>query len=151
MNIPAWRYYRGFYRGSYLRLLITIAGSIALSGFSLLIILLIRYAFDRAIPAGNLAGLLLIGGAIVTLYLLTTLLTLWIRYVILGITKLVIQRFRDEILKKFYSLPRSYTGKMDRSALHTIAVQDTERLDIMSNALLGQAGPALFTAAAISA
>lgn len=151
MNIPAWRYYSRFYKGSYLRLLITVIASIGLSGLSLLIILLIRYAFDDVIPAGRFSTLLLIGAGIVFLYLLTSSITLWIRYVILEITKTVIRQFRDEILKKFYNLSRSYTSEMDRSTLHTIAVQDTERLDIMSNALMGQVLPALFTAAAISA
>ena len=151
MNIPAWRYYGRFYKGSALRLLITVIASIGLSGLSLLIILLIRYAFDDVIPAGRLFALALIGASIVFLYLLTSAVTLWIRYVILEITKTVIRQFRDEILKKFYTLSRSYTSEADRGTLHTIAVQDTERLDIMSNALVAQVLPALFTAIAVSA
>ena len=150
MNISAWRYYSRFYKGSYTRLLITVVASIGLSGLSLLLILLIRYIFDDVIPSGRFSALLLIGAAIIFLYLLTSAITLWIRYVILEITKNVIRQIRNDVLKKFYTLSRSYTSEMDRSTLHTIAVQDTERLDIMSNALMAQVLPSLFTATAIS-
>ncbi|MBP1709231.1 MAG: hypothetical protein H6Q46_215, partial [Deltaproteobacteria bacterium] len=38
----------------------------------------------------------------------------------------------------------------DRGKLHTIAVQDTERLDVMSNALVGQLMPGIFIGVALS-
>ena len=151
MNLPAWRYYCQFYRGSYRALLMSSVISMAQSVALLPIALLVRHAFDVAIPAGNFSRLTWIGVAIIFLYLLNGGMTLWTRHVTLHTTKRVIQRFRDEILKKFYTLPRAYYSQVSLSRLHTIMVQDTERLDIMSNALVARLIPAFFMSLALSA
>lgn len=151
MNIQAWRYYSQFYKGAYRRLFLTIVASIGQSFLHLPILLLVRHAFDDVIPSGNSYLLVLIGATIVLLYLLTGGISLYTRYVILRTTKFAIQRFRDEMLKKFYALSRTYYSQVDLGKLHTTMVQDTERLDVMTNALVAQVIPALFTSAALSA
>ena len=149
MNLSAWRYYCQFYRGSYRALLMSSVISVGQSVALLPIALLVRHAFDVAIPAGNFSRLAWIGVTIIFLYLLNGGMTLWTRHVILHTTKRVIQRFRGEILKKFYILPRAYYSQASLSRLHTIMVQDTERLDIMSNALVAQLIPAFFISLAL--
>ena len=150
MNLPVWRYYCRFYSGSYRALLMSSVISMGQSVVLLPIALLVRHAFDVAIPAGNFSGLAWNGVAIIFLYLLNGGMTLWTRHVILHTTKRVIQQFRDEVLKKFYTLPRAYYSQASLSRLHTIMVQDTERLDIMSNALVAQLIPAFFMSLALS-
>lgn len=151
MNVPAWRYYIKFYRGHYHELLLSVLVSIGQSLIILPIALLVRYAFDDLIPASDLDALILIGLAIALLYFVNGGATLWTRYVILKTTKIVIQHFRDEILNKFYTFSRSYYSEADRGKLHTSMVQDTERLDVMTNALFAQLVPALFISLALSA
>jgi len=151
MNIRAWQYYGKFYKETHLRLFLIIVASIGQSFLHLPILLLIRHAFDDVIPAGNSYLLALIGVAIVFLYLINGGVTLCTRYVILRTTKFAIQRFRDEMLKKLYALSRTYYSQADRSKLHTSMVQDTERLDVMTNALVAQLIPALFIGVTISA
>ncbi len=151
MNMSAWRYYIRFYRGCYRELFLSVVVSIGQSLIVLPIALLIRYVFDDLIPAGNLYVLTLVGLIIVLLYLANGGATLWTRRVILETTKIIIQQFRDEVLSKFYTFSRSYYSETDRSKLHTSMVQDTERLDIMTNALFAQLMPALFISLVLSA
>jgi len=143
MNIRAWQYYGKSYEETYLRLFLIILASIGQSFLHLPILLFIRHAFDDVIPAGSSHLLALIGVTIVFMYIVNGGITLYTRHVILRTTKLAIQHLRDEILKKLYSFSRTYYSEADRSKLHTTAIQDTERLDIMSNALVAQLIPAL--------
>lgn len=143
MRSQAWRYYISFYCGDYVRLLLTTVASLAQSLLQLPIVLLLRKAFDEAIPSGNLTTLAIIGATIIALHLINGGLGLYTRYAVLRITKLVIQRVRVELLQKLYAVPRAYYSKADRSRLHTIIVQDTERLDVMSNALIALLAPAV--------
>jgi ABC-type multidrug transport system fused ATPase/permease subunit len=149
MNIRAWQYYRGFYRGSYRRLILGITAAVAQPFILLPIVLLVRRAFDDIIPAKDYYSLGFIGGTILLLYLINGGVTLYVRYIILKTTKIVIQNFREEILKKFYAFSRSYYSQSDRSKLHAIVVQDTQRLDIATNGLIALFLPAVLTSIAL--
>lgn len=150
MNRFAWYYYSQFYKGSYHLLFLSIAASMVQAALLFPITLLVRHIFDVVIPTNNYSLLLLTGVGIIALYLANMGLALWIRHNTLRITKISIQRFRIEILQKLYALSRHYYSQIDRSQLHTIAVQDTLRLDIMSNALVANAIPAILICAAFS-
>jgi len=52
---------------------------------------------------------------------------------------------REDLVEKLYSVSRAYFNHADLGGLHTTIVQDTERLDVMSNALVAQVLPALVT------
>lgn len=150
MNIPAWQYYRNCYRGTFRKIFFVILISFGQAILYLPTLLLIRYTFDRAIPSGKVSTLILIGVAIILLYLTEGGITLYIRYTVLEITKNVIKFLREEILVKFYSFSRAYYDRANRSQLHTQAVQDSERVDVMSNALVAQIIPSLFISVALS-
>lgn len=107
VNVPAWRYYSRFYRGSHRLLLLSVIASIMQSLILLSIALLVRHVFDDLIPAGNFHLLALVGTGIVFLYLINGGITLWTRHVILKTTKAAIQRFRGEMLGRFYAFSRS--------------------------------------------
>ena len=150
MNVQAWRYYLLFYRGSFLKLFLAVFISAGQAAINLAILFLVKYIFDKVIFTGKFPTLVLIGLGVFSLYLINSGLTIWIRYLILKITKIVTQKLRSEILKKFYTLSHFFNTEADRGKLHTIAVQDTERLDIMSNALVGQLMPGIFIGVALS-
>lgn len=143
MNVPAWRYYLRFYRGCARRLLPTIGISVGQAFIALPIAMLIRRAFDELIPAGRYFDMVIAGVAVILLYVIDAGATLWTRHVILDTTKRVILQFRDEVLKKLYQLPRSWYSQANRARLQTVVVQDTERLDIMTNAVLALLIPSL--------
>lgn len=149
MNRSAWRYYGRLYRGSYRRLFLSLLVSVGQAFLVLAITYLIAYAFDRVIPTRDSGLLVLTGVAIVLLYLLNGAGTLWTRYVILKITKAAVLQLRCDVLDRFYAFSRSTYSEADRGKLHAIAVQDTERVDVMSNALVAEFIPALFTSIAL--
>jgi ABC-type bacteriocin/lantibiotic exporter with double-glycine peptidase domain len=150
MNTQAWRYYSRFYEGDRLSLAFTLALSIGQSLLHVPILALVRYAFDDVLPSGELPLLGVIGLATILMYLIGGGATLYTRHLVLRISKLAIQRLRDEILQKLYTLPRAYYSEADRSRLHTIVVQDTERVDVMTNALVAQLAPSLIVAFVLS-
>lgn len=150
-NRPAWRYYRQFYQGAYPALAASVLVAMV-QGFVLLpVALLVRVAFDRAIPAHSVGLLVAAGGGVLALYLLNAAAGLWVRGTILDCTKRAIQRLRDDLLARIYSLSREEYSHADLGRLHTAFVQDTERLDTMSNALVAQLLPAVVTALVLGA
>jgi len=106
------------------------------STFVLPIAFLIGYIFDKAIPQKDLYLLIIIGSVIILLHVMTSAIMLYVRYLSLQIIKVVIRKIREEILLRFYTFSQAYYSKVDRSKLHAMVVQDTERLDVMSNALI---------------
>ncbi|MDK1081710.1 MAG: ABC transporter ATP-binding protein [Anaerolineae bacterium] len=150
MNISAWRYYLNFYRSSWKRLLIAIFISLFESILTLPVALLVRHIFDEVIPNKDIRSLIIIGISIILLQVLNSGVILYVRYTILDITKSVIKSLRSKILEFFYAIPYSSFTKVDRSRLHTIVVQDTERLDVMSNALVAIFLPSLAVSITLS-
>jgi ABC-type bacteriocin/lantibiotic exporter with double-glycine peptidase domain len=143
MNKPAWHYYLRFYKGSVWMLLTTVSISIGLSLLVLPIAYLIRNLFDTIIPSGDVRTITLVGAIVIVLTLVNSGVSLWIAHVTLKAIKRAIQHFRDELLKRMYSLSRQFYSNVDRRTLQTNIVQDTERLDYMSNALITQVLPAV--------
>ena len=150
MNRVAWRFYAQFYRGNTRLLLAAIASSIAGSLFLLPVALLVQRGIDKAIPASDFRTLILIGLAILALYILDSGVALLTRYLALKVTKIAIQRLRDELLKRLYTFPRAAYTEADLSTLHASIVQDSERLDVMSNSLVAQVLPAFVASALLS-
>lgn len=138
INVHAWRYYTRLFRGFARLLIISIAAAIGQSLLILPIPLFVRHIFDKSIPSGDYYFLVVAGGIIFLLYILNLGVSLWTRHVFLKTTKMSIRRFRSDILRKLYDLSRTYYSEADREKLHASLVQDTERLDIMSNALVSQ-------------
>lgn len=150
MNLSAWQYYFKFYRGSLRTLLFSVIVSSGQCLLVLLITFLVRYAFDTTIPAGDLQMLVLVGLGILFLNLANSGISLWTRYLTLKSTKLATLRLRNELLTRCYTFSRSYYSEADQGKLHASIVQDTERLDMMSNALVTQLLPTLVISVALS-
>ena len=133
----------------------TLVFSVALAmGQALLLVplaLVIRHVFDHTIPAGQTGRLAGYGALILGLYVLSAALGLWTRYIVLGVTKRAITRLRGSLLERVYALPRSWFAARELGTVQSTIVQDSERLDVMSNAFLAQLLPSAVIAAALSA
>ena len=111
--------------------------------------LLIRHAFDDLIADENVAGLVLTGAGLLGLTLLSTALGLLTRYLVLGATKAAVMRLRVALLDRVGSLPAAWFDRRETERLHSTIVQDTERVDVMSNALAAQLVPAALIGGAL--
>jgi len=60
----AWRYFIAFYQGQYKRLAVTAAMSTAQSLLIVPSLLLVKYAFDKAIPQHNIHLIVIVGTGI---------------------------------------------------------------------------------------
>ena len=145
----AWRYFYSYVRPERGRLLVYGVIASAQSLLVLPILILIRYAFDAAIPKAQITLLLWIGLAIVATRAVNSAIGLYMRALILRITKGAICQMRVDIVRRLYSLSREFYTSADTDAMHTRIVQDTGRVDDMSNSLLSAMLPAVFTSAAL--
>jgi ATP-binding cassette, subfamily B, bacterial len=150
-DLKIWRYYYRFYKGDFLRFLLAMCFAGSQAFVNIVVLVLIRHAFDTTTSTGNFRILAFAGIIIIVLYIISALIVLGVRRAVIRITQAFIQRLREEIIQKFYISPRYYNSAVDRSKLHAIVVQDTERLDNMNKALFAQILPALFVSFAISA
>src|SRR4051794_5485939 len=110
------------------------------------IALMVRRAFDTSIPNGDSGEILLIGAATLVLYLLSSALALWARSISLRVTKRAVTELRRNLLARLYALPRSWFDQHDTAKVHGTIVQDSERIDLMANALIGQLLPSAVVA-----
>ena len=149
MKVTAWKYYISFYR----RLSIPLAASVLISALQAAlvvpIILIIRYSFDTIIPSHDTRQIIIAGIILLGLNIFNSTITLLTRHLTLKTTKLVILDLRNVLLEKCYQLPRSYYTGKEISRLHASIVQDTFRIDVMSNALVAQFLPSIVIVAGL--
>lgn len=144
MNTTVWKFYKGYYGGCGFRFILTIFLSMLQAVSVVPVALMVRLIFDEAIPGKDVPKLIVMCLIILLLYLLNGGLTLWTRFLSLDTTKKAIKRLRDDLIRKIYSLPRSCVSRIDGKIIHARMVQDSLRVDIMSNALLVLFLPSLF-------
>lgn len=148
-DLSRWRHFAGFYRGAYGALFLIVLISVLQALLVLPITHLVRYSFDTIIPSGAV-GLLVIAGVLsLALNLANSAVTLWTRHLTLTVTKNAIADYRRELVNRLYLLPRAFYDKAELARLQTTLVEDTQRLDIMSNALVALFIPSLFTGVAL--
>jgi ABC-type bacteriocin/lantibiotic exporter with double-glycine peptidase domain len=133
----------------------TLRASVALSiaqALALLpVALLVQRAFDTVLPDHDVGLLALYGVAILGLYLASAGLALYTSYLVLRATKDAITTLRGNLLERLYALPQAYFDRTPSARLHAVVVQDSERLDVMANALVGNLLPAAVVAAGLCA
>ena len=139
-----WKSYISFYKGQYFKFVLAISLSVLQSVIIVPIALLVRSVFDHALPEKNFSQLVTLCIIISILYIVNGGITLWTRHISLKTTKRVIRVIRNRIINKFYLLPKKYFTEIDRMKLHAGIVQDSFRLDVMSNGLVAQLLPAAF-------
>lgn len=135
MNLNAWVFFGRFYKGSAIKIWLTLVLSFAQAGATIAVLLLIRYTFNQAIVSRDMLSFSLVGTGIILIYFLNAGIMFLGRNLSFEITKNATLRLRDEILKKFYSLSHAYNNEADRSRIHAVVVEDTQRLDRMSDSI----------------
>ncbi len=143
MRLAAWREYARLL-GSNRRLsILSLTAAVGQSLALVPVALLVRYAFDDAIANSRTDELILVGVALLALYAASAALGLWSRYSVLRVTKAAIARLREGLVSKLLSLPRAWFDTRPAGVVHSIVVQDSERLDVMGNAVAAQLLPGL--------
>ena len=149
IDLPSWRYFLQFFRGHYRRLALTAFISVAQSLVIIPTLLLVRYVFDNAIPQKNVRVLVFIGIGIFAFRLVNSGLSLWVRSMNIRTIKTAIFNLREDLLKRLYALSRTAHTQLDQKTTHARIVLDTERLSNMSDSLISQFLPAVFTGLAL--
>jgi ABC-type multidrug transport system fused ATPase/permease subunit len=137
-------------RGSRRLLLASLAAALAQAGLLVAIGLLVRRAFDREIPGNHVGALVVTGALLLCVALASGALAVWTRYLVLRAVKDAISRLRIALLERLNTLPASWFDRADAGTVHATVVQDTERLDVVANALAAQLAPALVISAGLS-
>jgi ABC-type bacteriocin/lantibiotic exporter with double-glycine peptidase domain len=111
---------------------------------------LVGYAFNTLIPQQRIGALFVTAGVLLALYLLGAGLGLWTRFVVLDAVKEGVTTLRTDLLARIYALPRAYFDRADLGRLHSIVVQDSERVDVFAVALFGILLPAVTVSLALA-
>lgn len=104
--------------------------------------LLVRHAFDASIPAGDTRAVGLVGAALVVLAGLSVLVGLLARGLVLTATEDAIRGLRVQLVERLIERPLGWFDGVEEDVVHSTVVQDTERLDLVSNAVGAQLLPA---------
>jgi len=133
-----WKYYIDLYKKQYLKLILSIVISIAQTIFVLPVIFIVKYVIDELIPNENYILIIWMGLVLFFLNIVSYGFNLWASHLTLKTTKQVITDIRNQLLNKCFHLSRTFLTKTDLNTIHASIVQDTHRLDVMSNALISQ-------------
>jgi ABC-type multidrug transport system fused ATPase/permease subunit len=137
------------YRGSGRAVALAAVGGIAQSLVLIPSIWLVRHAFDVLIPAGDLAGLALIGLALIGLYALSGVLMLWSRWLALGTTRRIAGNLREDLVSKIQAMPRQSLVRDQASRTQSLLVHDTGRVYEMAGAMISSLFPNVVFAIAL--
>lgn len=140
-DLAAWRFFAGYYKGSIPRLATYAVVASAQSLLIIPVLYLVRYVFDVAIPTGNVALLIYAALGIVVIRAVNSAIVLGMRGYVVGTIKTVIATLRRDLIARLYLLSHEFHSRSDVSRIHTRVVQDTERLDTVSNAILSNVIP----------
>ena len=145
-----WRAYGRWFGG--LRRVIALSVALALAQSVLLVpvALVVRHIFDETIPSGDRRELVLLGGVMLAFYLSSAALMLWTRWIAVRATKAAVTRLRRELIDRLYARPSGWFDQRDVGTLQSTIVQDSERLDTMSAALIALFLPSALIAAALA-
>ena len=151
LDIDSWRYLGRYYQPRWPALLACALLASSQSLMVLPILWLVRHAFDTAIPAGDVILLGWIGLGLLLARAANSGLGLLTRWLTLRLVKDAVSRLRQDLLARLYGLSHAFHRLADADRLHTRLVQDTERIDTISVALLAGALPACFAILALLA
>ncbi len=147
----AWRLFARYfspYRGALLGYAV---GATVVSLLLLPVILLVRYAFETALPQGDVKKLAIIGGVIIAIRLVGTAASLALRMQVVRVIKGAILTMRSDLIEQVYASSRDNLTRADLDRLQSRIVQDTERVDGLGNALLSGVMPAALSSVALAA
>ena len=120
------------------------------SGLAVPIALLLRWAFDVAIPQRQTGPLVGLGLAILALRATSSLVACLGHNLNLGVTRRFSVQLRQDLLDKIFSLPRSYYQQVKPGLVQDALTLETERVDTLMQALLAQVLPSSLLSLALA-
>lgn len=147
---PAWRFYVALFAHAKPMFGISVITALIQAALLLPLMIGVGVIFNTAIPTGDIALLIGVGVVLLVTYLLNGGFGLVNKYASLVITKRVIEHLRVELVERLYTFSQAFYTEEDAARLHTQIVQDTERLDVMSNQFVAAFVPSLIVSAVLS-
>lgn len=132
------------------RLLLGLLLALVQSGLAVPIALLLRWAFDVAIPQRETGPLIGLGLAILALRATSSLVACLGHNLNLGVTRRFSMQLRQDLLDKVFSLPRAYYQKARPGLVQDLLTLETERVDTLMQALLAQVLPSTLLSLALA-
>src|SRR4051812_8965553 len=151
MTLRTWRAFARFFSDSRRLVASSLLVSVVQSALLLPVAWLVKDVFDTQVPDGDEGGLVVSGALILVLYLASASLGLWTRYSALKAIKAAITRLRGDLMERVYAFPRAYFDRRSLGQLHSTIVEDSERVDVMANALVAQLLPAVIVSLGLGA
>ncbi len=148
---PFLRRYLGFCSSPKRLALISVASAVIQSLALLGVPLYVRHVFGEVLPRREVWPLVVAGLVILLLYVVKIVAFFRARVAVLTITKRATTRMREALLDRVYALSRGFFHQADRGHLHNTLVQDTERADVMVNALAAEVLPAVLSSILLTA
>jgi ABC-type bacteriocin/lantibiotic exporter with double-glycine peptidase domain len=140
-RLDLWRYYAGYFRGQTGLLALIVALVVTQPATTFPVAFLLRQAFDVALPHHDSIRAAFIGGAVAMLYLANNALTLGLRMLSFRVTKRAVSVLRRDMVRHLFQLSRATLTHVQVEWLHSVLTQDTERVDVLSNAVISQILP----------
>lgn len=131
------RWYLTFYRTNRLRISLGVLFTLLQSLALVPVPLIIRKIIDADLPGKDVSGLLLSGAGAFGLYLLHAGLAIGGRTFTLLATKDVTEFLRARLCMQLQQMSLRFYDREKASELHARVVIDTERIDVMGNAIIG--------------
>jgi ATP-binding cassette subfamily B protein len=135
LNRRAWKNYLDRYRTTRSGLVLSVGGAVAQAMLVLPQAYFIKLVFAGMLSKSGWSAILDPVAGILAMACLAGGLSLAARHFCLNVTKGVIAEMRNDLLIRAYAVCPPFAPISDRSVLHVAIVQDTERVDVMSNAL----------------
>ncbi len=149
-RVGGWRRLAGYFKGHRMRIAAALLANLARAG----LVGASAVFLQRLVTAASGAGVSppwMDAAACLACILTGSAVGLKARRTILGLTKGVVARLRDELNGKLHSIPITDIASLGRMRLHTVIVHDTERIDCYLNGLLGVILPAFATLLVLAA
>jgi ABC-type multidrug transport system fused ATPase/permease subunit len=146
----AWHFLFSFYREKAWRLAPFLAAGAMQALLLLPPLYIVRMVFDVAIPRGDARLLVWLGAGLVASRILASCVSLVTRSISLDITRSATAALRCDLLSALTGASREFYVQNEPSRVLTRVVQESERIEGMSNTLLSLA-PVLLAAAALMA
>jgi ATP-binding cassette subfamily B protein len=150
-ELAAWSYLMRYFRPETPRIAIYTVIAAAQSFLVLPTLMLVRLAFDQAIPQHQTGRLIAIGAGLVGIRAFAGLVNGIMRMQIVVVIRGATMRLRRDLLTDLYERAHLWHVRADNVRLHAQIVTDTERVDNMADALLSGALPGVVTCGVLAA
>ncbi len=139
----AWREYMRLYQGRIGSVGLSVVVSLVPSFLLAFAAMLVKRVFDVAIASRDPKQLVTLVLSIVGLQLLAHAVLLFGRALVLRVTKGVVAELRERLVDTLLVTSRTYLDRRNSTELHSLIVDDSERVDAMSHTLVATLLPAL--------